>query len=560
MISVLPAALLLLSIDFVNVPASVRAVDDNVTRMKVNIWVDSFEMSRQETTQQEYRAVMGSNPSAHQGSDLPVENVSWFDAIRFANRYSLRRGVEPCYNLMTGERARRSCSGYRLPTEAEWESVFGERDTSGASNLGLDQTTDPAPLAGLRTRVVDRTPGGIRDLSGNVWEWCEDWFRSSPSPWPIHNPSGPLRGLARVIRGGSYLTTRSSWAGRYRSSLDPKARSPHTGFRLVRSTGAIGALQYTLDPPEPPLRIHPGPEPLTARPSPKKWLDVMGEPKNLSRKLPPKVRLVRPFEDSYYGGRILEYESEPGLWTKFAILDGTPNTSVIEKRPVVIVPYYDIDTPLGLELGGRSFNPAPAVWFARHAAQLGFIAIAVRWFGENDSERYDEAVADLSRRHAGLTGLGKWVWDAKRLIDYVETMPGVDRNRIGMIGHSLGGKMTLYATAFDPRIRAAVASEPGIAFGFSNYGDYWYWGNRLAQLPAGTDQHELLGLIAPRPFLLIAGEDSDGDKSWPYLEAARPLYREDGYALRWINHRKGHTPTLEATAQAMEWLSSALTR
>jgi pimeloyl-ACP methyl ester carboxylesterase len=181
----------------------------------------------------------------------------------------------------------------------------------------------------------------------------------------------------------------------------------------------------------------------------------------------------------------------------------------------------------------------------------------VRWFAEgNRVERYDEAVASLRERRPGVSGLGKWIWDAKRLIDYIETMPGVDKDRIGMIGHSLGGKMTLYAAAMDPRIRAAVSSEPGLAFKFSNYGDYWYYGERLALLPEGTDQHELLGMIAPRPFLLIGGEDSDGDKSWPYLEAARGLFPPGG--LGWINHRAGHTPTADAISKAMDWLRSKL--
>ena len=78
-------------------------------------------------------------------------------------------------------------------------------------------------------------------------------------------------------------------------------------------------------------------------------------------------------------------------------------------------------------------------------------------------------------------------------------------------------------------------------------------GENLAKLPAGSDQHELLALIAPRAALLIAGEDADGDKSWPFLEAARGLYphRSD---LGWINHRSGHTPPVDAIAQALDWL------
>lgn len=116
----------------------------------------------------------------------------------------------------------------------------------------------------------------------------------------------------------------------------------------------------------------------------------------------------------------------------------------------------------------------------------------------------------------------------------------------------MGGKMTLYAAALDPRIRVAVASEPGMGLGYSNYEDYWYWGERLKELPAGTDQHELLGMMAPRPFLLIAGDSADGDRSMAYLDAARPLYGVNG--LGFINHRSGHSPTLDSVRRAMDWV------
>jgi hypothetical protein len=116
--------------------------------------------------------------------------------------------------------------------------------------------------------------------------------------------------------------------------------------------------------------------------------------------------------------------------------------------------------------------------------------------------------------------------------------------------------MALYAAAFDSRIAVTVSSEPGIGFSHSNYDDYWYFGKRLAGAPPGTDQHELLGLIAPRPFLLIGGDKFDGADSWHYINAARQVYRLYGEpnAIGFLDHHQGHSPTPEAAFQAMEWL------
>ena len=104
------------------------------------------------------------------------------------------------------------------------------------------------------------------------------------------------------------------------------------------------------------------------------------------------------------------------------------------------------------------------------------------------------------RQEASLV---KWIWDLQRVVDYLLTRPDVDPANIGIIGHSLGGKMALYGAAFEPRIKAIVSSEPGISLKFSNYQDFWYLGKTIENLPAGADQHELIAQMSPRPFLLI---------------------------------------------------------
>jgi hypothetical protein len=116
--------------------------------------------------------------------------------------------------------------------------------------------------------------------------------------------------------------------------------------------------------------------------------------------------------------------------------------------------------------------------------------------------------------------------------------------------------MALYAAALEPRIAAAVSSEPGIGFSFSNYEDYWYLGDKLASAPAGMDQHELIGLIAPRPFLLVGGDEYDKNESWYYINAARPVYELLGSKqnVGYFNHHTGHTPSPESVSIAFDWL------
>jgi len=245
--------------------------------------------------------------------------------------------------------------------------------------------------------------------------------------------------------------------------------------------------------------------------------------------------------------------TEPDSWEKIFLM--MPNRPIKEPVPAVIVPYYDVDTPAGENLGGRSYGPPSVRSFAHLLVRQGYVALAVRWFGESYGENYNEAVANLKARHPRCTGLGKWVWDARRVVDYLCTLPEVDQTRLGIIGHSLGAKMTLYAIALDERIDVAVFSEGGIGLDFSNYEDYWYWGETIQELPETTDHHELLGLIAPRPFLLIGGDDADNDKSWYFINAAREVYELYGkpQSIGYFNHRTGHSPTPESVHLALEW-------
>jgi formylglycine-generating enzyme required for sulfatase activity/pimeloyl-ACP methyl ester carboxylesterase len=565
--------------DLVPVPAASFQVTDAATGIPTVVVVDAFLISPAEVTQAEFERTMGYNPSVHRGANRPVENVTWWEAIRYCNLRSLAEGLQPCYDLASG-RCDLTRTGYRLPTDAEWSRALGEppdpKQIALFARLGSDDTKSAALLVeAARARgtaeIGTLRPNalGLYDMLGNVWEWCNDLYNPSATPSPAHNPAGAARGVARIVRGGSFISTISRWARGYRSSMEPGRRSRFTGFRVCRTGAQQPAAPVAADWDAVYNQAPPGFEasigtlkPLTAGGLEQwktqrgalyeKWQKVLGAPTVAPP--PPAAKLVEVVREQNYTGRLMYFQVEPDFWEKIFIL--APASAAARPLPVVIVPYYDVDVPAGKNLGGKTFLPPGTRSFAYLAAQQGWIAVAVRWFGESYGEGYSEAVANLKLRHPRSTGLGKWVWDARRLLDYLYTLPEVDRTRIGIIGHSLGGKMALYAAAMEPRITAVVASEPGIGLRFSNYDDFWYLGESIRSLDAGADHHELLGLIAPRPFLLIGGESADKDESWHYINAARAVYTLYGKprSIGYLNHRSGHSPTPDAVRLAIEWL------
>jgi hypothetical protein len=121
-------------------------------------------------------------------------------------------------------------------------------------------------------------------------------------------------------------------------------------------------------------------------------------------------------------------------------------------------------------------------------------------------------------------------------------------------------RATLYLIAFDDRVRAAVASEGGIGLQSTNWHDPWYLGSAIAKEDFALNHHQLLSQIAPRPFLIVAGEDgpaaADGRRSWPLVAAAQPAYHFYNQSVRMgiYNHGQGHTLNDEIYARMEEWL------
>jgi dienelactone hydrolase len=260
------------------------------------------------------------------------------------------------------------------------------------------------------------------------------------------------------------------------------------------------------------------------------------------------------------------YQIEEGVRTDAMLL--IPKGAAGARPGIVLFhPTYDghYARVAGMESGAEP-ERQQAVQLVEH----GYVVLCPRCFlwdefpGETPAKTgtalYLANVNRMQERHPGWTGLTRMTWDGIRAIDFIQTLPAVDPQCIGIFGHSLGAKEVLYVAAFDERVKCIVSSEGGIGLSFSNWEDGWYLGPQITAAGFGREHHELLALIAPRPFLLPAGESADGDRSWPYLEAALPAYRWSGKPtyLAWFNHGAGHRYPPEAPRVAEAFLDRAL--
>ena len=265
--------------NFVKIPgASIDGTEEWTPRSDIfvsgrKLEIASFYMSDHEVTRGEYKAVMGSDPSKVYAYDKdgnlltgddaknnPVTNVSWYDALVYCNTRSIKENLTPCYTIdgktdpkdwgrvprsfYEGEKWNAStcdfkANGYRLPTEAEWE--WAERGGESYTYAGSDTIDEVAwyndysesHILGTRdVKTKKANAYGLYDMSGNVWEWCWDWYGSILSDTA---DTGSASGYFRVMRGGSWSDGTGCAEVVYQSRSDPGDRYSSYGFRLVRN-------------------------------------------------------------------------------------------------------------------------------------------------------------------------------------------------------------------------------------------------------------------------------------------------------------------------------------
>lgn len=229
-----------------------------------SVTISNFYISPYELTQTEYQAITGENPSNFSGENLPVENISWLDAISYCNIRSEQEGLTPAY-IIDGQNVtwNREANGYRLPTEAEWEyacragttTPFNTENSPSADEVNYyghypyeiegnyfsqdDLDTQPGQYRETTVEVgsFESNAFGLYDMHGNVSEWVWDYYGSYSTEEQM-DPTGPETGSLRVYRGGGWNDFAKNMRSAYRATLEQDHGSFNIGIRLVRNAVA----------------------------------------------------------------------------------------------------------------------------------------------------------------------------------------------------------------------------------------------------------------------------------------------------------------------------------
>lgn len=300
------------------------------------------------------------------------------------------------------------------------------------------------------------------------------------------------------------------------------------------------------------------------------WLQKMGrpEPCNYLR----EERFIRCFSEMDFDGEMYLQSCGSGEWQKLLLL--CPKTCTAGPFPAVALPFYHPDGMLGFDLEtGTVLEEFRGITMARDLVKRGFAVVAADAFpfhffaGDCELEsgnfhcdfaRYNDpfcwkvAAEHLYLRHPQWSGIGKLIADTTRMIDFLAADNRIDSARIGIAGHSLGGKMAFYTGYLDSRVRAILANDFGLLWDSTNWGDEWYWGKRLQSLrEQGIDHRQLMAVAPEKPFMLLAGEyDNTASEDFMYSFKG---FRPDRHRI--LNHASGHLPPYEALSAGYDFLA-----
>lgn len=288
------------------------------------------------------------------------------------------------------------------------------------------------------------------------------------------------------------------------------------------------------------------------------WLERIGQPERYAYE--PALRLIRQFETAEFHGELYEQANGPGTVQQTLLM--LPKTAQPDggKWPAVVVPFYYPDRMAGYNLDTLEPTGEPDVAMALQLVRRGYAVVTAEAFhltycpleqDRRDFSRWRLSAEALLRDHPEWTGIGKLIADTRLLVDLLCADARIDPERIGIAGHSLGGKMALYTGCLDDRIKAILGSDFGLEWDRTNWLEPWYWGDKLRELKAAHMDHaELLRIGGLKPFVLIAGEyDDDGA-----LEVIRRAGYADASQYLFINHASGHRPPVDVLERGYDFL------
>jgi len=290
------------------------------------------------------------------------------------------------------------------------------------------------------------------------------------------------------------------------------------------------------------------------------WMEALGQPRNYD--FAPTVTPVETFETPDFHAEFFLQQNGPATRQKLLLLKPL-DLKEGEKRPGFVVPFYDPDRMCGYDLVTKKRLPPgrePAE-FGLQLVRQGFVVACVEAYPYNlvpDPDGtarkqglawWQKAAEKLNTEQPTWTGMGKLVADTRLAVDFLAAQDYVEAARLGIAGHSLGGKMAFYAGSLDERISLIWASDFGMRWEDTNWDAPWYWGAaKIEAFRKSSLEHCALVALHPVTFILIAGE-ADGEQTRPQLERARELNPD--VKIHFINHASGHQPTKESVEKAL---------
>ena len=298
---------------------------------------------------------------------------------------------------------------------------------------------------------------------------------------------------------------------------------------------------------------------------PAEWSDALSVPSGYA--FARRVERVRTWDFPAFTVECYRQANGPG--TEQRVFVAAPKGKS-GKLPAVAVPFYYPEAMLGFDPAtGEELPKFKGVTMLADLARRGFVAATADAYHltyrvgaaepRDDFKRWKKAAEALARDWPDWTGVGKLTADTRLLIDLLAADARVDAARIGIIGHSLGGKMAFYAGCLDPRVKAIVTSDWGIDWDRTNWSDPWYWGAARvdAMKAAGRTHADLLACAGGKPFMLIAGKYDTAASARAILDKV-PAYRAHPERCVVLDHASGHRPPPDALEAGYRFLDKHL--